>query len=199
MLRTSHLQHLELHPSVPAAECGHLLFNSGVVCDPRCASTSPMLHSPALFIYFFFYCVFAALPIISTSLCLPSHMLFSLSCSPLTSSAATVEPRQELTSSQNVDWHRAVFIICEITSSLTSVGVKTPAKYFRTLAKPLERSSFRGLLLKSFGSSAVSSHLCSLSFGKGGKNTKKISFCTPSLFLLPAMPPGQSLAAPPLQ
>lgn len=81
-------------------------------CDPRCASTSPMLPSPALLLLFSFlffsYCIFAALPIISTSLCLPSHMLFSLSCSPLTSSHATVESRQALRSSLNDDWHRAV-------------------------------------------------------------------------------------------
>lgn len=154
VLRTSHLQHLQVHPSLLTAERSHLLFSAGVVCtlvilaEPRprpCYSvllsfTAYLLHYPSFLPH-------SVLPPICFS-------LFHARLSPPASLAS--RPEQELSECRLAPC--GFFIICEITSSLTSVGVKTLAKYFRTLAKPLKRSSFRGLSLKSLDSSAVSSH-----------------------------------------
>lgn len=214
MLRTSHLQPLELHPSVLAAECGHLLFSAGVVCTPvKLAAPRPRRCSPVLLSslsLFFFFLLHVCCISHHFYLSLPSlpYGSLSLSRSPLTSRPAPAELRQERRSTRNVDSRRAVLVICRITSrlnaklvnvkssSLMSVGVKALAKCFprpddTTREFIVHRSAFARV-----GRLILQSLLASV---RSEKKQKNISYCTLSLFPFPAMPPGQRPAALPSQ
>lgn len=186
MLRTSHLQPLELHPSVLAAECGHLLFSASVVCTPvKLAAPRPRRCFPVLLssLSFFFLLLHVCCASHHFYLSLPSLLYgsLSLSRSPLTSRPAPVEPTQERRSTRNVDSRRTVLVICRITSRLNgknvnvkssylmSVGVKALAKCFPRPGETTQEIIIRGgLSLESAGSSAFTSRLRSL-----GKKTKK--------------------------
>lgn len=86
--------------------------------------------------------MFAALAIISTSLCLPSHTVLSPFHACLSPPALLRSSRGRSRSTRNVDSSRALLVICRITSrlneklvnvkssSLMSVGVKALAKCF---------------------------------------------------------------------
>lgn len=134
VLRTSHLQHLELHPSDFAAEYRHLLFSTGVVCTLVILAVPWRGRGlvedcyPGL-LSFFCDCMFAFYT---------THQ-FHLTMSSLLCAFWIRTGAWELL---DVCWQLTVFIICEFTSFLTSISVKMLPKYFRMLAKPLKRSSF---------------------------------------------------------